>query len=89
VLSVGTVSVPESGGIGGADRDVYALAAAVHPGNSGGPVLTTDGEVVGVVFGRADTEDDVAYAVTTAELLPVVAQAADLDAAVEPGRCVG
>jgi S1-C subfamily serine protease len=87
VLDVGTVRVPESGGIGGADREVYSLAAEVHPGNSGGPVLTTDGEVVGVIFGRADSEEDLAYAVTTAELLPVVAQATELDTAVEPGRC--
>jgi hypothetical protein len=50
-------------------------------------VLTTDGEVVGVIFGRADSEEDLAYAVTTAELLPVVAQATELDTAVEPGRC--
>ncbi len=87
VLNVGTVRVPESGGIGGAERDLYALAAPVHPGNSGGPVLTTDGEVVGVIFGRSDTEDGVAYAVTTTELMPVAAQAPDLDAAVTPGRC--
>ncbi|AEG44841.1 MarP family serine protease [Isoptericola variabilis] len=87
VLDVGTVRVPESGGIGGGDREVYSLAAEVHPGNSGGPVLTTDGEVVGVIFGRADSEEDLAYAVTTAELLPVVAQATELDTAVEPGRC--
>jgi S1-C subfamily serine protease len=87
VLDVGTVRVPESGGIGGADREVYSLAAEVHPGNSGGPVLTTDGDVAGVIFGRADSEEDLAYAVTTAELLPVVAQATELDTAVEPGRC--
>jgi S1-C subfamily serine protease len=89
VLGVGTVRVPESGGIGGAEREVYSLAAEVHPGSSGGPVLTTAGEVVGVIFGRAETEDDLAYAVTTAELLPVAAQAQDLDTAVEPGRCAG
>ncbi len=89
VLNVGTVRVPESGGIGGGERDVYALAAEVRPGNSGGPVLTTSGEVAGVVFGRSDSEEDLAYAVTTTELMPVVAQAEELDAAVTPGSCAG
>lgn len=89
VLNVGTVRIPESGGIGGGEREIYALAAEVHPGNSGGPVLTTGGDVAGVVFARSDTEDDVAYAVTTTELMPVVAQAEELDAAVTPGSCAG
>jgi S1-C subfamily serine protease len=88
VLDVGTVRTPASDGSGRTERDVYALAADVRSGNSGGPVLSTDGEVVGVVFGRSDGEDEVGYAVTTAELMPVVAQATDLDDAVTPGRCV-
>ena len=31
-------------------RDVYELQAVVRPGNSGGPFVTTDGDVAGVVF---------------------------------------
>ncbi|WP_277211776.1 MarP family serine protease [Isoptericola croceus] len=89
VLDVGSVRIPESGGIGGGERDIYALAATVHPGNSGGPVLSTDGDVVGVIFGRSESDGNLAYGVTTAELMPVVAQAPDLVGAVTPGRCAG
>nr|WP_216645895.1 MarP family serine protease [Isoptericola halotolerans] len=87
VLDVGAVRIPASDGSGTAVRDIYALAAAVHAGNSGGPVLSTDGDVVGVVFGRSESDDDLAYGVTTAELMPVAAQAPELDSAVTPGRC--
>ncbi|WP_402370936.1 MarP family serine protease [Isoptericola rhizosphaerae] len=87
VLDVGPVRIPGSGGTGGGERDIYALAASVHPGSSGGPVLSTDGDVVGVIFGRSSGGDALAYGVTTTELMPVVAQAPDLDAAVTPGSC--
>jgi S1-C subfamily serine protease len=59
----------------------------IHPGNSGGPALTAGGEVAGVVFARAESEPDVGYAMTSAELLPVAAQAPDLSEPVTPGRC--
>jgi S1-C subfamily serine protease len=89
VLDAGPVQIPAADGSGGAERDIYALAATIHLGNSGGPVLSTDGDVVGVIFGSSASGDDVAYGVTTTELMPVIAQAADLDAAVAPGRCAG
>ncbi|WP_418276421.1 MarP family serine protease [Isoptericola jiangsuensis] len=87
VLDVGAVRMATSDDSGEAERDVYALAAEVHAGNSGGPVLSDGGEVVGVIFARSDTDDDLAYGVTTTELMPVAAQAPDLDDAVTPGRC--
>lgn len=87
VLDVGPARIPESGGIGGGEREIYALAASVRPGSSGGPVLSTGGDVVGVIFGRSEGGDDLAYGVTTTELTPVVAQAPELEAAVTPGAC--
>ena len=89
VLSVSTVRVPDSYGRGAAAREVYALAAVVRPGNSGGPLLTTDGDVAGVVFARDDSDQNVGYAMTSAELRPVAAQAEDLDTAVTTGQCAG
>jgi S1-C subfamily serine protease len=87
VVSVGTVSVPDIYDDATAAREIYALAAVVRPGNSGGPLLTPSGEVAGVVFARSDTDDAVGYAMTTAELLPVVEQADGLSAPVGSGSC--
>lgn len=87
VISVSTVPVPDSYGTGAADREVYSLAAVVRPGNSGGPLLTTGGDVAGVIFARDDSADDVGYAMTSAELVPVAEQAERLDTAVTTGRC--
>lgn len=87
VIGVDTTRVPDVYGTGASSREVYSLAAEVRPGNSGGPLLTTGGEVAGVIFARADSEADVGYAMTNAELLPVAAQAPELDEAVSSGRC--
>lgn len=40
---------------GTARRQIYAVAANVRPGNSGGPLLTTDGKVAGTVFAKSFT----------------------------------
>lgn len=88
VLAVDTARVPDVYGSGANGREIYSLSADVRPGNSGGPLLTTDGEVAGVVFARGGTSDtEIGYAMTSAELLPVAAQATALDAAVSAGRC--
>lgn len=52
----------------GARREVYSLRATIQPGNSGGPVLSAEGEVVGVVFARSTTDTTTGYALTAAEL---------------------
>ncbi len=87
VLSRGSVFVPDIYGDSDAMRDIYALAATVQPGNSGGPLLTADGEVAGVVFARAEDDPDRGFAMTTAELEPVLAGASGWTEPVSSGAC--
>ncbi|RWR19753.1 serine protease [Microbacterium enclense] len=87
VLSEGTVPVPDIYGDQSAPREIYALGAVVRPGNSGGPLLTPVGEVAGVVFARSETDDEVGYAMTPAELEPVLAEVGSLSAPVASGSC--
>ena len=89
VLSTGTVPVPDIYDASAAPREIYDLRAGVRPGNSGGPLLTEDGAVAGVVFARAENDAERGYAMTMAELTPVVAQAAALTQPVSSGSCVG
>lgn len=87
ILSEGTVPVPDIYNGSSAPRDIYAIAGIVRPGNSGGPLLSTSGEVAGIVFARSDTDDNVGYAMTPAELLPVMAQIDALSTPVASGSC--
>ncbi|MFF1571650.1 MarP family serine protease [Leifsonia sp. NPDC058292] len=57
---------------GTVDRDIYSLRGSVRPGNSGGPLLDTDGDVVGIVFARSSVDPDTGYALTLNELRPVL-----------------
>ncbi|MET1018098.1 MAG: MarP family serine protease [Leifsonia flava] len=68
-------------------RDVYALSADINQGNSGGPLLSPDGAVIGVVFAKSAAIDDVGYALAISELQPVVAAAAGLSDTVSSGAC--
>ena len=89
VISAGAVLVPDIYGDASNTRDIYALAAEVQPGNSGGPLLTDDGAVAGVVFARAESDAARGYAMTTVELAPVLAGAAGWTEGVSTGSCTG
>lgn len=89
VISAGAVLVPDIYGDASNTRDIYALAAEVQPGNSGGPLLTDDGAVAGVVFARAESDATRGYAMTTVELAPVLAGAAGWTEGVSTGSCTG
>ena len=69
-------------------RHVYELQANVAPGNSGGPFVSVDGRVAGVVFAASTTSDSVGYAITSEEAIPEVQRAIESDAPVSTGPCV-
>jgi S1-C subfamily serine protease len=50
-------------------REVYELQARVEPGDSGGPFVTPDGMVAGVVFAASTTDDGIGYAIASTEVL--------------------
>jgi len=89
VQSVGVANVPDVYDSSWNPREIYSLQAVVRPGNSGGPLLTGDGEVAGVVFARAENDENIGYAMTMAELTPVADRAPALTNTVSTGSCVG
>ena len=65
----------------GTVREVYSLYARVQPGNSGGPLLSPDGSVVGIVFAKSLDDESTGYALTLDEAAPVLRQARNATAA--------
>jgi S1-C subfamily serine protease len=49
-------------------RNIVVLAARVIPGNSGGPMVDTNGTVQGVVFAASTTDQNEGYALTMTEV---------------------
>jgi S1-C subfamily serine protease len=88
VLASGSTLVPDIYGSNPIPRAVSTLAADVQQGNSGGPLLTVDGAVAGVIFAKSDATGNVGYALAMEEVLPVIAQAPELTDAVASGSCV-
>jgi S1-C subfamily serine protease len=68
-------------------RDVLILADEVKRGDSGGPFVTDDGEVAGVVFAAAVTEASTGYALAAESIRDVVAEGAASRRAVPTGAC--
>ena len=69
-------------------REIYSIRSTVRPGNSGGPLLTTDGRVYGVVFARSTSDAGTGYVLTAAEVAADAESAADATEAVDTGEPV-
>ncbi|GAA1506429.1 hypothetical protein GCM10009761_05440 [Agromyces terreus] len=85
VMSVGPVTFLEDDG--SSTRDVMTLAADVDHGNSGGPVITGDGAVGGVVFAKSESVENVGFAIPVSTLTAFAGDAGSLDRAVDSGTC--
>ncbi len=87
VRSSGPLLVPDISGGAESLLDVYQLAGNVQSGNSGGPLLDQAGRVVGVIFAKATSTDNVGFALTMEEAGPVIAAAPHLSTEVPSGTC--
>lgn len=74
-------------GRGSTDRAVYELAADVEPGNSGGPLVNAAGEVIGVIFARSTSYQNVGYALTMDKVISAVSQASARNSQVDTRSC--
>jgi S1-C subfamily serine protease len=78
---------PDIYGDGTVIREVFSLRSLVRPGNSGGPLVSDDGKVLGVIFAASVTDGDTGYALTAQQVRESAAQGATSDREVSTGRC--
>lgn len=83
------LSSPDIYGDGKVIREVYSLRGLVRPGNSGGPIVSSAGEAVGVVFAASVTDDETGYALTAAAVAKAAALGVTSDSEVSTGDCAG
>lgn len=72
---------------GTSSRQVYSVKTDVEPGNSGGPLVDRNGTVVGLVFAKSTTYDQVGYALTMAQVLNEFTANKTNTTAVATGSC--
>lgn len=80
---------PDIYGEGTVIREVLSLRGLVRPGNSGGPVLSRRGQVVGVVFAASVTDRETGYALTAGQVADAAASGRTSAGEVSTGGCVG
>lgn len=78
---------PDIYGNGSVIREVFSLRGLVRPGNSGGPIIERDGDVVGVVFAASVTDDDTGYALTADQVMETAEEAKTRTSEVSTGDC--
>ncbi|MFY9764382.1 MAG: acid resistance serine protease MarP [Mycobacterium sp.] len=69
------------------NREVYTVRASVEQGNSGGPLIDLNGQVLGVVFGAAVDDNDTGFVLTAKEVAAQLAHIGDT-APVATDACV-
>jgi serine protease Do len=54
------------------DSTAYQLTIPANPGNSGGPVINSNGEIIGVITGRNTNADGVTYATKSKNIVRMI-----------------
>jgi S1-C subfamily serine protease len=68
-------------------REILTLSAGVEQGDSGGPFVTSDGRVGGLVFAAAASEPGIGYALTAEQIRDDVTAAVAANTQVPTGSC--
>ncbi len=78
---------PDIYGNGTVTRHVFSLRGLIRPGNSGGPVVSTQGRVLGVVFAASVSDKDTGYALTADQVREAAAVGLNASRKVSSGNC--
>ena len=78
---------PDIYGRGTVTREVFSLRGLVRPGNSGGPLVSMDGKVLGVIFAASVSDKQTGYALTANQVATAAGQGISASARVSSGSC--
>ena len=78
---------PDIYGNGTVTRHVFSLRGMIRPGNSGGPLMSTAGRVLGVVFAASVSDRDTGYALTADQVRRAAARGLQANDRVSSGNC--
>ncbi|MFV2115165.1 MarP family serine protease [Micromonospora sp. LOL_025] len=87
IRDVDRITGPDIYSAGNVTREVYTIRALVQSGNSGGPLVSSNGLVLGVIFAAAADDPNTGFAVTAAEARPVALAGAERTRGVGTGDC--
>ncbi|MEJ7689519.1 MAG: MarP family serine protease [Nocardioidaceae bacterium] len=78
---------PDIYGDGTVVRDTYSLFSRVRQGNSGGPLVDRQGEVIGVIFAASVTDADTGYALAADQVADAARISTSSHEPVSTGDC--
>lgn len=70
------------------ERESYILRGTVVQGNSGGPLISPNGTVLGLIFGASVDDTDTGYAITAEEVRAHVGDVTRFENSVDTQECV-
>lgn len=70
------------------ERESYILRGTVVQGNSGGPLISPNGTVLGLIFGASVDDTDTGYAITAEEVRSHVGDVTRFENSVDTQECV-
>ena len=87
IREAGDITGPNIDDSANVTREIYTIRALVRRGNSGGPLMAPNGEVLGVIFAVARDDRNVGFALTAAEAAGAARAGTDRTRGVETGAC--
>jgi S1-C subfamily serine protease len=87
IRDVSNITGPDIYDANDVTRQIYTIRALVRSGNSGGPLIAPNGQVLGVIFAAAADDRNVGFALTAAEAESTAKAGTEHTAAVRTGNC--
>jgi S1-C subfamily serine protease len=87
VSDVGKITGPDIYDSGDVTREIYTIRSLVRSGNSGGPLITPAGQVMGVIFAAAADDRNTGFALTANEASTIAREGVTRTRAVSTDDC--